>query len=166
MTTSDLAYSVDQEIADFFEKTAATRSACDNFARERLGGNVVPVAVQGVCSYTVYAGPNAEFVVQFRLASLQLSMDIANLARSIYGHFAPHVTFLGQIGEVIESKESLYIYVMSRVRGISYLDFILAHNSHVPENSSQFSSWRRNLVTDIAKYAYRSHVLFTNKPNC
>lgn len=165
MATSDLAYSVDQEIADFFEKTAATRSACDNFARERLGGNVVPVAVQGVCSYTVYAGPNAEFVVQFRLASLQLSMDIANLARSIYGHFAPHVTFLGQIGEAIESKESLYIYVMSRVQGISYLDFILAHNSQVPENSPKFSSWRRNLVIDIAKYAYRSHVLIANTPN-
>ena len=46
------------------------RLACDNFARERLSRNVVPVAVQGVCSYTVYAGPNAEYVVQFRLASL------------------------------------------------------------------------------------------------
>ncbi|EDN11235.1 predicted protein [Histoplasma mississippiense (nom. inval.)] len=133
-------------------KTAVTRSACDTFAREHLGGNVVPVAVQGVCSYTVYAGPNAEFVVQFRLASLQLGMDIANLARSIYGHFAPHVTFLDQIGEGSESKESLYIYVMSRVRGISYLHFILANNSQVPENSPKFSSWRRNLVIDIAKF--------------
>jgi len=103
MATSDLTYSVDQEIAEFFEKTAATRSVCDTFAREHLGGNVVPVTVQGVCSYTVYAGPNADFVVQFRLGSLQLRMEIANLARSIYGHFAPYVAFLGQIGEVIES---------------------------------------------------------------
>lgn len=153
MATSDLAYSVDQEIADFFEKTEATRSACDAFAREHVGGNIIPVAVQGVCSYTVYAGPNAEFVVQFRLASLQLSMEVANLARSVYDHFAPRVTFLGQIGEVTERKESLYIYVMSRVRGISYLDFILAHNSQVSENSPKFSSWRKNLVIDIAKYA-------------
>ncbi|KAJ5291517.1 hypothetical protein N7478_000768 [Penicillium angulare] len=152
MATSDLEYSVDQEIADFFEKTTATRSACDILAKQHLGGNIVPVAVQGVCSYTVYAGPNAEFVVQFRLASLQLNMETANLARSIYGHFAPCVTFLGQVGEVIESKEPLYIYVMSRVRGISYLDFILAHNRQVSENSPKFSSWRRNLVTDIAKF--------------
>jgi hypothetical protein len=153
MATSDLAYSIDQEIVDFFEKTTASRSACDTFAREHLGGNIIPVAVQGVYSYTVYAGHNAEFVVQFRLASLQLSIEIANLARGIYGHFAPRVTFLGQIGEVTESKESLHIYVMSRVRGISYLDFILAHNSQVPENSPKFSLWRKNLVVDIAKYA-------------
>ena len=56
-------------------------------------------------------------------------MEIANLARSIYGHFAPQVTFTGQIGEITEGKEVLSIYVINRLRGISYLDFILAHNS-------------------------------------
>ncbi|KAJ5178376.1 uncharacterized protein N7500_001075 [Penicillium coprophilum] len=152
MATSDLAYSVDQEIADFFQKTTVTRSACDNFAREHVGGNIVPVAVQGVCSYTVYAGNNNEVVVQFRLASLQLSMETAKLARSIYSHFAPQVTFMGQIGEATESKEALSIYVMSRLRGISYLDFILTHNSQVPETSPEFSSWRKNLVIDIARF--------------
>jgi hypothetical protein len=151
MAASDIAYSVDQEIADFFKKTTATRLACDTFAREHVGGKIVPVAVQGVCSYTVYAGRNAEFVVQFRLTSLQLSMEIAKLARSIYGPFAPQVTFMGQIGEVAESKEALYIYIMSRLRGISYLEFILAHNSRVPESSPEFSLWRKNLVIDIAK---------------
>lgn len=121
------------------QKTTATRSACDSFARAHVGGDVVPVAVQGVCSCTVYAGDNAEFVVQFRLASLQLSMKIAKLARSIYGQFAPQVTVLGQIGEVTENKEALYISVISRLRGISYLDLILAYNSLVPENSPTFS---------------------------
>jgi hypothetical protein len=33
------------------------------------------------------------------------------------------------------------------------LDFLLAHNAQVPENSPEFSAWRRNLVTDIARYA-------------
>lgn len=89
MATSDAVYSVDQEIADFFEKTTATRLACDTSAREHISGNVVPVAVQGVCSYTVYAGHNSEFVVQFRLASLQLNMEIAKLARNIHGQFTP-----------------------------------------------------------------------------
>lgn len=153
MATRDLEYSVDQEIASFFEQTAATRSACDTFAREHLGGDVVPVAVQGVCSYTVYAGPNAEFVAQFRLKSFQLNMGTMNLARNVYGHFAPQVAFNGQIGEDIEGKEPLYIYFMSRIRGISYLDFILAHNSHVSENSPEFSSWRKNFVIDVARYA-------------
>jgi hypothetical protein len=61
-------------------------------------------------------------------------MEIANLARSIYGQFAPEVSLLGQIGEVNESKEPLQIHVMSRVQGISSFDFVLAHNSQVPEN--------------------------------
>ncbi|KAL4898761.1 hypothetical protein BDV59DRAFT_207006 [Aspergillus ambiguus] len=152
MATRSLEYSVDQEIANFFERTTATRSACDTFAREHLGGNVIPVAVQGVCSYTVYAGPNAEFVAQFRLKSFRLNLETVNLARTIYGDFAPRVTFRGEIGEDAENKEALYIYVMSRIRGISYLDFILAHNSQVPENSVEFSLWRNNFVIDAARF--------------
>jgi hypothetical protein len=71
-------YEVEQEIVAFFEKTTTTRSACDNYASEHLSGNVTPVDVQGVCSYTVYASPNAEFVAQYRLKSLALNMDIMN----------------------------------------------------------------------------------------
>ncbi|GES63522.1 hypothetical protein ATEIFO6365_0007020900 [Aspergillus terreus] len=147
-----MAYSVDQEIANFFERTTATRSACDTFAREHLGGKVVPVAVQGVCSYTVYAGPNDELVAQFRLKSLRLDMETVDLARTIYGDYAPPVAFRGEIGEDVEGKEPIYVYVMSRIRGITYLDFILAHNSQVPENSVEFSSWRKNLVIDVARF--------------
>lgn len=153
MAPSDLEYSVDQEIAVFFEKTSTTRLACDAYAMVHLGGDVIPVAVQGACSYTVYAGPSGEFVAQFRLKTLELRMETMNLARTIYGHFVPQVTFVGQIGEDTEGKEPVYIYVMSRMRGISYLDFILAHNSHTLENSPEFSSWRKNLVTDIARYS-------------
>lgn len=66
-------------------------------------------------------------------------METAKLARSIYSHFAPQVTFIGQIREATESKEALSIYVISQLRGISYLDFILVYNSQVPENSPKFS---------------------------
>jgi hypothetical protein len=150
MTTTDPEYSVDQEIAHFFGATSAIRSACDSYVKEHLGGDVIPVAVQGVCSYTVYAGPNGQSIVQFRLKSLELRMDTAELARTIYGRFVPQVTFRGQIGEDVEGKEPLYIYIMNRIEGVSYLDFLLAHISHVPENSPRFSSWRKNLITDIA----------------
>ncbi|EQL33190.1 hypothetical protein BDFG_04636 [Blastomyces dermatitidis ATCC 26199] len=156
MATSHLQYSVDQEIAHFFAKTSASRSACDTYVKEHLGGDIIPVAVQGVCSYTVYAGPKGEFVAQFRLKSLQLRMEIVNLAQTIYGHFVPQVSFRGQVGESADGKEPLYIYVMSRIRAISYLDFLLAQNTRVPENSLKFSSWRKNLVTDIAKFFARS----------
>lgn len=153
MGASDVQYSVDQEIGQFFEKTSATRLACDTYTKEHLGGDIIPVAVQGVCSYTVYAGLDSEYVAQFRLKSLQLSMETMNLARAIYGHFAPQVTFMGQLGEDTEGKEPLYIYFMNRIQGISYLDFILAHNSQIPENSPEFSVWRKNLIVDIARYA-------------
>ncbi|KAJ5718514.1 hypothetical protein N7488_004160 [Penicillium malachiteum] len=145
-------YEVEQEIATFFEKTTATRSACDSYASEHIGGNVTPVDVQGVYSYTVYAGPNAEYVVQYRLKSLALRMDIMNLAEAIYGSLVPQISFKGQIGEDHESQEPLYIYVMNRMPGISHLAFILAHNSDVPENSPEFSYWRQNLVADNAKF--------------
>lgn len=154
-------YEVEQGIVAFFEKTTTTRSACDNYASEHVGGNVTPVDVQGVCSYTVYAGPGAEFVVQYRLKSLALNMDIMNLAEAIYGTLIPQISFKGQIGEDPENKqigenhenkEPLYIYVMNRIAGISHLDFILAHNGDRPENSFEFSRWRQNLVADCAKY--------------
>lgn len=153
-------YDVEKEILAFFEKTITTRSACDNYASELLGGNVTPVDVQGVCSYTVYAGPNAETVVQYRLKSLALKMDIMDLAKAIYGNLVPQISFKGQIGEDHEIKEPLYIYVMDRMLGISYLDFILAHNGDIPEDSIQFSHWRQSLVADNARYMLLLHMIY------
>ncbi|KAG2417377.1 hypothetical protein HFD88_008596 [Aspergillus terreus] len=100
-----MAYSADEEIANFFERTTATLSACDTFAREHLGGKVVPVAVQGVCSYTVDAGPNDEFVAQFRLKPHRLDMETVDLARTIYGDYAPQVPFRGEVGEDVRAKK-------------------------------------------------------------
>ncbi|WVN91162.1 uncharacterized protein L203_106416 [Cryptococcus depauperatus CBS 7841] len=145
-------YEVEQEIVAFFKKTTTTRSACDNYASERLGGYITSVDVQGVCSYTVYAGLDAEFVVQYRLKSLALNMDMMKLANAIYGTLTPQISFEGQIGKDHESREPLCIYVMNRMPGISHLDFILAHNGDVPENSLAFSRWRQNLVADNAKF--------------
>src|SRR6266536_6376765 len=102
MTSSNPEYSLDKEIIHFFGKTSATRSACDASAKELVGGNVVPVAVQGACSYTVYAGPNQDFVVQFRLRSLRLNLETMSLDRKIHGHLAPQISFEGQIGEDVD----------------------------------------------------------------
>lgn len=83
------------------------------------------MTVQGNCSYSVYAGPECEFVVQFRLKSLMLKSEITALAREIYGFLAPNASFHGQLGE--GGKEPLFIYVMNPIPGISYLDFVLAN---------------------------------------
>lgn len=141
-------YSMDATIAEYFMQTSATCEACDAKAKELVGGRVIPVTVQGNCSYSVYAGPELEFVVQFPLKSLVLRPEISALAREVYGLLAPNVSFHGQLGD--DSKEPLFVYVMSRIQGISHLDFILANN--VPRDSDQNRVWRKKLMTDVARY--------------
>ncbi|KAJ0426700.1 hypothetical protein BJY00DRAFT_297708 [Aspergillus carlsbadensis] len=153
MAVSDLEYSVDKEIAYFFTKTSATRAACDAYVVEHLGGDIVPVAVQGVCSYTVYARPSGEYVAQFRLRSLELKMET--------------------IGDDIKGREPVYVYIMDRIRGISYLDFILTYNGRIPENSATFFalSWKAPRAVDQAyrdglfhKYKKELGLLLTSLP--
>jgi hypothetical protein len=141
-------YSLDVAIAEFFSQTSASREACDTKAKDLVGGKVVPVTVQGNCSYSVYAGPEFEFVVQFRLKSLMLKSEIVALAREIYGSLAPNASFHGQLGE--DGKEPLFVYVMNRIQGISYLDFVLANG--FPENEENFL-WRKTLLSDVARYS-------------
>lgn len=106
-------YSLDVAIAEFFSQTSATRKACDTKAKHLVGGKVVPVTVQGNCSYSVYAGPEFEFVIQFRLKSLMLELEIVALAREIYSSLAPNALFYGQLGE--DGKEPLFVYIINRI---------------------------------------------------
>ena len=151
-------YSLDAAIAKFFSQTSATREACDTKAKDLVGGKVVPVTVQGNCSYSVYAGPECEFVVQFRLKSLMLRSEIVALAREIYGSLAPNASFHGQLGE--DGKEPLFVYVMNRIPGISYLDFVLANG--FPENSDENFVWRKTLMSDVARYSSPSVFSYTS----
>lgn len=93
-------YYLDSAIAEFFNQTHATRASCDRKALELVGAKVVPVEVQGVCSYTVYAGPQLEYVVQFRLKSLKLDAKTESLARDIWLSIAnrqiPWRTWIGR----------------------------------------------------------------------
>lgn len=150
-------YSLDIAIAEFFLQTSTTREACDTKAKDLAGGKVVPVTVQGNCSYSVYAGPEFEFVVQFRLKSLMLKSEIVTLAREIYGFLAPNASFHGQLGE--DGREPLFIYVMNRIPGISYLDFVLANG--FPENSDENFVWRKTLMSDVARYGSPSAFPYT-----
>lgn len=140
-----------------------------------MSDEIVPVTVQGVCSYTVYAGSKdanglLDKVVQFRLKSLKLNMEMIDLAREVYEEMAPRVKFVGEIGEDDEEKiavdeveagkgeggkqtgEPLCIYVMDRVKGVSYLDFSLEHNTDGRDNTPEWFAWRKNLITDVARY--------------
>ncbi|KAL6827673.1 hypothetical protein V8C40DRAFT_286659 [Trichoderma camerunense] len=151
MSISYSEYDSDEAIADFFAtKTSVARSACDDRAKELIGGNVIPVEGQGNCSYSVYAGPDLEYVVQFRLKSLKLKPETTALASKIYGALAPEVSFEGEIGDDVEGKEPLYVYVMRRIQGITHLDFLLAHD--LPDNSEEKVTWRKTFMVDIARF--------------
>ncbi|KAF2969892.1 hypothetical protein GQX73_g3661 [Xylaria multiplex] len=100
----------------------------------------------------VAIGPDLDHVVQFRLKSLELKKETAVLARQIFGTFAPDVSFAQQLGEdsTAAGQEPLLVYVMMRIRGMSHLDFILAHG--FPENSVENMAWRKNLIQDVARF--------------
>ncbi len=150
---------LDIAIAEFFSQTSATREACDTKAKDLVGGNVVPVTVQGNCSYSVYAGPEFEFVVQFRLKSLMLKSETVALAREIYSFLAPNASFHEQLGD--DGIERLFVYVMNRIQGISYLDFVLANG--FLENLDENFVWRKTLMSDVAGYSSPS--VFPYTPN-
>lgn len=138
----------------FFSKTPVTRETCDSLAKDLVGGDqVVPVAIQGACSYTVYAGQDLDYVVQFRLKSPGLKAETAALARRIFGTLAPETSFKQQLGENSEAdgQEPLLVYVMTRIQGMSRLEFILAHG--FPENTPENMARRKNLVQDVARSA-------------
>ncbi|KAL8354334.1 hypothetical protein RB601_003951 [Gaeumannomyces tritici] len=153
MATVGQMYDFDTEIATFFSQTSVSREECDQVAKDLVGhSQVVPVPIQGVCSYTVYVGEQLEFVVQFRLKSLQLKLETVTLARQIYGELVPEVSFRTQLGEdaATAGQEPLLVYVMTRILGPSRLDFIIADK--FPDNSPENKARRRNLVKDVARF--------------
>jgi len=135
-------YSRDNAISNFFAKTSTSRKACDEKAISIVGGRVEPVAVQGNCSYSIYAGRNLEFVFQFRLASLPLNLETLQLARKIHGSVTPVIL-------TYEQLEDVHVYAMPRIQGVTYLDFILADK--YPQNSKENFALRKTLVADIAR---------------
>jgi hypothetical protein len=148
---SDQNYDVEQDVATFFTKTKVTRSACNLRATELVSGGLQLVPTQGVCSYTVYAGPTLSSVVQFRLKSLALPSETMELAHRVYGKLVPEIIFHGQIGEddVNDDREALIVYVMPRMQGISRLDFILTYG--YPEDTPKICDARLTLIKDVAR---------------
>ncbi|KID94723.1 Aminoglycoside phosphotransferase, partial [Metarhizium majus ARSEF 297] len=153
-------YTVDDEISAFFKKTTTSRTECDAQARRLVGSQrVVAIAIQGACSYSVYAGGNLEYVVQCRLRSLALNTEIHELATEIYGSLVPTISFEGILGDTSEGieagdREPLYIYLMSRMPGITQLDFILSQDS--PQDSPKYFPLRQNFISDVAHFFARS----------
>ncbi|KAL4941788.1 hypothetical protein BDV06DRAFT_212362 [Aspergillus oleicola] len=156
-------YSLAEAINQFFTQTTATQSSCNEWAKVHLGGNVEPVADQGVC--TIYTGSKGDHVMQFRLKPLALDLTTSNFAREIHANYAPKVELRGALGSesvANKGKEPLLIYVMDRMPGIRYLVFILAKSGTVDVNSSRFSTWRRNLVSKYGEALHHQYTIDLN----
>lgn len=164
--------------AFFSTKTRVLRNSCDEFAKKLIVEKSTSestntstststntstvrleiVPTQGVCSYTVYAGninnsSTLDWVVQFRLKSLALPLETMERARRVYGELVPEVSLRGEIGGGDgngndDGRENLVVYVMPRMRGISRLEYILAHG--FPEDGEKICEARERLVGDVA----------------
>lgn len=76
-------------------------------------------------------------------------------ARRVYGGLVPEVSFRGEMGgdacndgDEDDGRENLVVYVMPRMRGISRLEYILAHG--FPEDGEKICEARERLVGDVA----------------
>lgn len=123
--------------------------------RQLVGSQrVVAIAIQGACSYSVYAGDNLEYVVQCRLRSLALKTEVSELATEIYGSLVPTVFFKGVLGDATEDvktgdREPLYVYLMSRMPGITQLDFVLSQD--FSQDSPEYFPLRQKFIGDVAQ---------------
>lgn len=82
-------------------KDNVSRADCDAMAEKIVGLPVNPTSEQGLCSYTVLAGPKQNRVVQFREETLnKVCVDDSKQAWEIHGDIVPLCTLEGKIGEL------------------------------------------------------------------
>ncbi len=96
-----VVYTLDNAIDSFFSEAGASSSKmqCDAVARQKYGGQIRPVDIQGSSSYTVIAGPSGDKIVQFREQTALLDMNMLALAKDIHGHVVPSCSELGWVGD-------------------------------------------------------------------
>lgn len=139
MTTCTV-YSADRAIGEFFNSsTTATRLQCDGFAVSHAGGVATSLAMQGVCSYTVTAGPNKSKIFQFRDEDSALNMDHITLAKATHPDFVASCKYHGTIGDL----RPLHVYEMETLSGISQII------AGIPRDDI---SRQKNNVIDFTKY--------------
>jgi hypothetical protein len=116
--TTYVRYSLDSAIDEFFNSsTTVTRQQCDAFAISRAGGVSTALQMQGVCSYTVAAGPNKSKLFQFRDENSAIDMDSITLAKAIHPDFVASCKYLGTLGD----SRPVYIYEMDHLPGTAHI---------------------------------------------
>lgn len=118
------------------KQISPTRQESDELASALLGGDpVVPFAIQGNFSYTVFspgrikasepdhAESNDKYsnakIVQFRLPESKINVGLAQCAKEIHGHLVAETFYHGEIGD---STRRLAIYVIEKLPGVTYIE--------------------------------------------
>lgn len=128
-TTANMAHPYipnDERIANFFSRISTSQSSCNARALSLAPGPIVPVPNQGRHSYTLYASPFQNQIVQFRLASLFVNLDTQSLAEKIYGDLVPKISFEGELGDDDEEggRVPVCVYLMGRIPGVKRKEFM------------------------------------------
>lgn len=76
-------------------------------------------------------------------------MNLHELVSEVYGALTRKISKEGTVGNEIETegKEPLVVYLMPRMPGITYLDFILEHD--LPQD--EWGVLRQNFMRDAAQ---------------
>lgn len=139
------------DIAHFFFYAGVTRQACDDWLSRFKGGTFTPIPEQGNSSYSVYAGQDQEYIVQFRLKSIPLDVDAISLAQKVYGFKVPTVVLEAQLGEDGGEKPPVLVYSIDRVRGTPYSSFLWYRDQAMITSREMNAVCRRNLTRDFAR---------------
>lgn len=173
--TDELAFnagpkSKEENIKAFFSHhQSVTRQDCIVEALRIAGGHHVEESqIQGAWSYTLFAGPQLDTVVQFRPPSTSQALPIGKIAKACEIHnlgdedpLVARVEFKGLIGyssEVVEiaadeyeiqEEPGLAVYVMDRMPGMTHAEFLqVSGHAH---NSDEARMARRTFVIDFAR---------------
>ncbi|KAK4194848.1 hypothetical protein QBC40DRAFT_343881 [Triangularia verruculosa] len=141
---SFVVYNLDSTVSSFFAEAGASssRSQCDEFVRQRHGGQIQPATIQGSNSYTVIAGPAGDKVVQFREQSALLDVAMLKLAKEIHGDVVPSGSDLGWVGDTSLGRSPLAVYEMYKLPGETFVTTRLSLEAHQ----------RLNTVRDLASF--------------
>ncbi|KAF9890789.1 hypothetical protein FE257_005359 [Aspergillus nanangensis] len=142
--TTYVLYSPDGAINEFFNSsTSVTRQQCDEFAISRAGGEPTALQVQGVCSYTMIAGPNKSKLFQFRDENSILDMENLFLAKAIHPEFVASCKYLGSMGD----SQPVHIYEMKHLPGAAHI------MARIPPDDM---ARQQNTIKDFARFFAQS----------
>ena len=157
-------YSLENAIRGFFDgNVSPSRQECDDFARSLLGDrHIVPCAIQGRFSYTVFSPqaladvrpgedrssqPTTNVkIVQFRLNKSKIDIYVAQLAKAIHGDIAAETEYCGEIGQ--DATRCLSVYTIQKLPGVTYIEIGNFSIEMEPEQASK----QVRTIEDFARY--------------